>query len=73
MGRCSRYLVAFIISHAAFLASAPAQPATAIPANLAASHVGEYATVEGYLRRSFNGGVRHAEEVVRIINSNVYD
>jgi hypothetical protein len=52
MSRFLRYLV-LIVSHALFLAGARAQPATVIPANEAAAHVGEYATVEGVAVKVF--------------------
>ena len=48
-----RYLALFIILHTVFLASSDAQTATVIPANEAAAHVGEYATVEGVLAKVF--------------------
>jgi DNA/RNA endonuclease YhcR with UshA esterase domain len=48
-----RYLAAFIISHSLVLSSAHAQTAIIIPANEAAGHVGQYATVEGVVARIF--------------------
>jgi hypothetical protein len=49
----SRYLALLMMSHVAFLASAHAQTATVIPANEAAAHIGEYATVEGVVAKVF--------------------
>jgi hypothetical protein len=48
-----RYLAAFIISHSLVLSSAHAQTAIIIPANEAAAHVGQYATVEGVVAKVF--------------------
>jgi hypothetical protein len=48
-----RYLAAFIVSHSLVLSSAHAQTAIIIPANEAAAHVGQYATVEGVVARIF--------------------
>ncbi len=52
MNRISRSLASLIISQA-ILAIANAEPATVIPANEAAAHIGEYATVEGVVARVF--------------------
>jgi DNA/RNA endonuclease YhcR with UshA esterase domain len=48
-----RLLAFSIISHAALLSSAIAQTTTIIPANEAAAHIGEYATVEGVVAKVF--------------------
>jgi DNA/RNA endonuclease YhcR with UshA esterase domain len=48
-----RRIAAPIISVGLFLSSAQAQTATVIPANEAAAHVGEYATVEGFVAKVF--------------------
>jgi hypothetical protein len=48
-----RYLVLFIASCTALLVTAPAQTSTIIPANEAAAHVGQYATVEGVVAKVF--------------------
>jgi hypothetical protein len=54
MHLCSRYRALLIImSYAVFLANAHAQTTTVIPANEAAEHVGEYATVEGVVAKVF--------------------
>jgi DNA/RNA endonuclease YhcR with UshA esterase domain len=45
--------LAFLIISQTILAIAPAQTTTIIPANEAAAHVGEYATVEGVLAKVF--------------------
>jgi hypothetical protein len=45
--------LAFLIISQTILAIAPAQTTTNIPANEAAAHVGEYATVEGVLAKVF--------------------
>ena len=52
MTRFSRLLTFFVISQT-ILAVAQAQTATVIPANEAAAHVGEYATVEGVVAKVF--------------------
>src|SRR6266481_835498 len=52
MSRLSRCL-AFLFVYSALLASAQPQTATVIPANEAAAHVGEYATVEGVVAKVF--------------------
>jgi hypothetical protein len=46
-------LTVFIISNALFLSGAYAQTVSVIPANLAAAHIGEYATVEGVVAKVF--------------------
>jgi DNA/RNA endonuclease YhcR with UshA esterase domain len=53
MIRFSRWLALFIALHTPFLAIATAQTATVIPANEAAAHVNEYATVEGVVAKVF--------------------
>ncbi len=53
MIRFSRWLALFIALHAPFLASAHAQTATVIPANEAAAHINEWATVEGVVAKVF--------------------
>jgi DNA/RNA endonuclease YhcR with UshA esterase domain len=52
MVRFSRFLASLIISQT-ILAIAHAQTATVIPANEAAAHIGEYATVEGVVAKVF--------------------
>jgi hypothetical protein len=52
VSRFSRCL-AFLVISQTILAIAYAQTATVISANLAASHVGEYATVEGVVAKVF--------------------
>ena len=52
MSRFLRSLAVLIISKT-ILAIAQAQTATIIPANEAAAHVGEYATVEGVVVKMF--------------------
>ena len=47
MNRLSRYLALLVICSALATEVAPAQTTTVIPANEAAAHIGEYATVEG--------------------------
>ena len=53
MSRLLRYLALLVICSALAAEVAPAQTATIIPANLAAAHVGEYATVEGVVAKVF--------------------
>jgi DNA/RNA endonuclease YhcR with UshA esterase domain len=53
MNQLLRCLRIVIIPHAIILASVHAQTETAIPANEAAAHVGEYATVEGVVAKVF--------------------
>ena len=53
MNRILHYLVLFIATYATLLASARAQTRTLIPANEAAAHTGEYATVEGVVAKVF--------------------
>ena len=47
-------LAVFIISHALFLSGAYAQTVSVIPANLAASHIGEYATATVFISKNRN-------------------
>jgi DNA/RNA endonuclease YhcR with UshA esterase domain len=51
----SRFLhsLAFLVCYAAFLTGTQAQTTAIIPANLAAGHVGESATVEGVVAKVF--------------------
>jgi DNA/RNA endonuclease YhcR with UshA esterase domain len=53
MIRFSRCIAFLIISYAILFDVARAQTATIIPADLAASHIGEYATVEGVVAKVF--------------------
>lgn len=53
MSRLSRYLALLVICSALALEIAPAQTTTVIPANEAAAHVGQYATVEGVVAKVF--------------------
>jgi hypothetical protein len=53
MIRFSRCVTLLFICRALVFEAAKAQTATVIPANLAASHVGEYATVEGVVAKVF--------------------
>jgi hypothetical protein len=53
MNHFLRYLAVFFISHSLSLSGAHAQTAIVIPANEAAAHVGQYATVEGVVARIF--------------------
>ena len=53
MIRFSHLLALSILSHAFFLAGAQSQTTTLIPANEAAAHVGEYATVERVVAKVF--------------------
>jgi hypothetical protein len=48
-----RYFAFVVICYAAFLASDQAQTATVIPANEAAAHLNEWATVEGVVATIF--------------------
>jgi hypothetical protein len=54
MSRLLRYLALLVICSALAAEVAPAQTATIIPANEAAAHVGEYATVEGVVAKVLN-------------------
>ena len=51
MSKFLRYLAFVVICYAAFLASDQAQTATVIPANEAAAHLNEWATVEGVVAK----------------------
>src|SRR3981081_4798037 len=53
MSRLSRYLALLAICSALATEIAPAQTTTVIPANEAAAHIGEYATVEGVVAKAF--------------------
>jgi len=53
MSRLSRCLALLAICSALATEIAPAQTATVIPANEAAAHIGEYATVEGVVAKVF--------------------
>ena len=53
MGKFLRSFVFVVICNAAILASAQGQTATVIPANEAAAHVSEWATVEGVVAKVF--------------------
>jgi hypothetical protein len=53
MSRLSRYLALLAICSALATEIAPAQTTTVIPANEAAAHIGEYATVEGVVAKVF--------------------
>jgi hypothetical protein len=53
MSRLSRYLALLVICSALATEIVPAQTTTVIPANEAAAHVGEYATVEGVVAKVF--------------------
>jgi DNA/RNA endonuclease YhcR with UshA esterase domain len=48
-----RYFASVVICYAAFLASDQAETATVIPANEAAAHLNEWATVEGVVAKVF--------------------
>jgi DNA/RNA endonuclease YhcR with UshA esterase domain len=54
MSRLSRYLILLAICSALATEVAQAQTTTVIPANEAAAHVGEYATVEGVVAKVFS-------------------
>jgi len=51
MSKFLRYFAFVVICYAAFLASDQAQTATVIPANEAAAHLNEWATVEGVVAK----------------------
>src|SRR6202047_3007607 len=51
MSKFLRYFAFVVICYAAFLASDQAQTATVIPANKAAAHLNEWATVEGVVAK----------------------
>src|SRR4030088_3208970 len=53
MNRFLRFLAVVIISHALFLSGVYAQTTSVIPANEAAAHVNEWATVEGVVAKMF--------------------
>ncbi len=53
MSRFSHCAAASIISAAILISSAVAQTTSIIPANEAAAHVGEYATIEGVVAKVF--------------------
>jgi hypothetical protein len=53
MNRLARLLATLTFFHTSFLSGAHAQSTSVIPANLAASHIGEYATVEGVVAKVF--------------------
>jgi DNA/RNA endonuclease YhcR with UshA esterase domain len=53
MSRLSRYLALLVICSALAPEIAAAQTTTVIPANEAAAHIGEYATVEGVVAKVF--------------------
>jgi DNA/RNA endonuclease YhcR with UshA esterase domain len=53
MIRFSRHIAFLSICYAILFDAAQAQTTTVIPANLAASHIGEYATVEGVVAKAF--------------------
>jgi hypothetical protein len=53
MSQFLRSLPFVVVCYTAFLVCAQSQTATVIQANLAASHIGEYATVEGVVAKVF--------------------
>jgi hypothetical protein len=53
MGKFLRSFAFVVICYAAFLASAQGQTTTVIPANEAAAHIGEYASVKGVVAKVF--------------------
>jgi hypothetical protein len=81
MSRFSRCLAFLIISQAT-LAIARAQTATVIPANEAAAHINEWATVEGVVAKVFtsksgntflNIGATYPNQIFTYISSNRMD
>src|SRR5258708_4411145 len=53
MSRFPRFLLLLMILHAVFLSNSHSETATVIPANEAAAHINEWATVEGVVAKVF--------------------